>query len=453
MHKTILLTALVLSALSACVERPPKTVWDERHQDSLQPRKVQEGVPAWDAASIDYKRDGKTILEFSLPEPHAVAVADQDWGWGFFQFPSIGMDDKGDLSISWQMATDSRSPDGKRVHYPNYLVSTDKGKTWHETGQRIRSAGQYSVRLSNGDILSVHTIRSLYTNGLDLPEPVEILPGTAEGEIAYYRVKDLPDTLQGTYLDLWHHDSGETELIHASVEDPCALRYSQDNYFPLIWWGNIREDKDGSLYALPYPTFYETPDHKATQAMSASLYRSVDRGRSWTLQGAIPYKWDSEKDPRGAAKRHNGFSEHTFTILPDGSFYCVMRSDGPMYWTRSIDKGKTWTDPKCLTPYGVKPYIFTLDNGLLVLVSGRPGVQIRVSADGLGETWTDPVELIHYGEYTSWRQLTVDSCGNADIKVCGRDSFYIVYSDFKYPATDGKLRKAIKFRKVTIKKK
>ena len=451
MKRVLSIFTLLVITLPACCAKLPRIVWNERCQDTLEPGKIQEGVPAWDAVRVDYKRDGNTILEIDMPEAVAVAVADREWGWGYFQFPSLGLDEKGALSIAWSMAEDSNDPDKKRSNIPAYLISTDKGKTWHETTERIHSAGAYSLRFPNGDIISA-TDRSVRLKGLDLPTPVERLESGLEGSITYYRETELPDTLRGAYFTLWHRDTGNTEFIHAPLNDPGLVRYAHAGFFPVLWRGNIRRDKDGTIYAIPYPTFYETPEHKVTQAMSGTCYKSSDGGRSWSAQGVIPYTWNPVLQPRGATKRHYGFSEHSFDILPDGSFYCVIRSDGPMYWTRSSDKGKTWTEPKCFTPYGVRPTVFMLGNGALVLVSGRPGNQIRISVDN-GNTWTDPIELTHFGEYKEWKQITRDSCGNPSIQVCAKNSFYIAYSDFRYPSTDGNMRKAIKVRKITIKKK
>ena len=120
-----------------------------------------------------------------------------------------------------------------------------------------------------------------------------------------------------------------------------------------------------------------------------------------------------------------------------------------MYKTFSYDRGKTWTDPVPFTPNGVLPNLLQLDNGVLVLSSGRPGVQLRFSLDGTGERWTEPIDMVHFmnvdGSYT--RDV---SCGYTSMIENGRDSFFLVYSDFTTKNSEGEPRKSIWCRKVRI---
>jgi len=82
----------------------------------------------------------------------------------------------------------------------------------------------------------------------------------------------------------------------------------------------------------------------------------------------------------------------------------------------------------------------------LVLISGRTGVDLRVSPDGRGTSWTDPVRLV---PVTS-DQLGADSCGYTDLLATGRDSFLIAYSWFKAKDTEGRERKTILVRRVEV---
>jgi hypothetical protein len=106
-----------------------------------------------------------------------------------------------------------------------------------------------------------------------------------------------------------------------------------------------------------------------------------------------------------------------------------------------------------MAPNGVYPQLFRLANGILCLKSGRPGEQLRFSLDGYGRTWTDPLDLIDYQtDYDSGKGWTFNTCGYGEVAICGDDSFYITYSDFRHKTGTGDYRKAILFRKVTVKK-
>ena len=41
------------------------------------------------------------------------------------------------------------------------------------------------------------------------------------------------------------------------LNDPLALRYSLRGLLPIVWWGDIRVDSDGSLIAGIYPGYLD----------------------------------------------------------------------------------------------------------------------------------------------------------------------------------------------------
>ena len=102
-----------------------------------------------------------------------------------------------------------------------------------------------------------------------------------------------------------------------------------------------------------------------------------------------------EKD---IVRNYGDYVEPAFEILADGTFICVMRTGmvTPMLKSFSYDNGRTWTVPEPFTPNGVDPNLLLLQNGVLVLASGRPGVQLRFSFDGKGDSWSEPLDLIPF---------------------------------------------------------
>jgi hypothetical protein len=98
-----------------------------------------------------------------------------------------------------------------------------------------------------------------------------------------------------------------------------------------------------------------------------------------------------------------------------------------------------------IAPSGVLPRLLRLTNGVIVLSSGCPGVQLRFCADGGGTTWSKPLELLPYAN-----EKEQVSCGYTFLLATGPDSFLIIYSDFKYPTPAGQIRKAIKVCEVIV---
>lgn len=404
---------------------------------------IHEGILSQKSERIKYKRAGKTIAIIELSEPVMVAQAEQEEEWGFFQFPTVGRTDDGVIRVSWQMIEDSYSAYGKktdRKYTP--MISQDGGKTWipQKMTYRIKMKG-YHAELSNGERIEVSTSAA---KGIDaytyFPKPI-----AQRGKYTYYKEESLPEDLRGVYL--LHEDGLGSHCIHANIHDPGLLRYSIDGSMPIVWWGNIIELSDKSLVAGVYPTFYLSSEGKVLEG-SVSFYKSTDKGANWELLSIIPFIKDGIADVRG----NNSFDEPAFDILPDSSFICVMRTGAtsPLYKTFSYDNGKTWTTPKPFTPNGVRPVLLVLQNGVLVLSSGRPGVQIRFSLDG-GSNWTESIDMIPFmntdGSFT--RDV---SCGYTSIIDAGKDSFYLVYSDFTTKNDHGDLRKSIWFRKIKVRK-
>ena len=223
----------------------------------------------------------------------------------------------------------------------------------------------------------------------------------------------MPEDLQGIYFGLWNKRTDETTSIHATVNDPGLLRYASKNLMPVIWSGNIRELNDNTLIAGVYPTYYLDGTDSVSRSC-ISFYQSTDWGRNWNVRGKILYQLDLNADT-GGEKASRAFTEPTFVVLDEKTLFCVMRtgSDSPMYKVVSYDNGASWSIPKAFTPNGVRPTLIKLDNGVLALASGRPGVQLRISLDGQGENWTEPIEMVHYMDRTGHYASAADaSCGS-----------------------------------------
>ena len=220
---------------------------------------------------------------------------------------------------------------------------------------------------------------------------------------------------------------------------------------PVVWWGNIKELSDKSLIAGIYPGYYLNSRGEVLTS-ATSFYISKDKGRNWNILGKIPFQEDGEVESFTFSNTDKEMSEPTFEVLKDGTLLCVMRTWGvfPMY--KSFSKnGIEWSKPEYFTPNGVMPELSLLDNGVLVLASGRPGIQIRFSVDGDGRTWTLPIDMIPFMNGESDYDIYV-SCGYPSLLKKSFNSFYIVYSDFTTKDNEGNIRKSIILREVEIDK-
>lgn len=134
--------------------------------------------------------------------------------------------------------------------------------------------------------------------------------------------------------------------------------------------------------------------HYSSDSPSMVAYISRDSGETWRRIGILSI-------PEGLVSG-NIAEAHTIE-MPDGTLLCAARgqsldpdvwgSDLSVFFYRSTDGGKTWSDPVWSGFEGAPPHLTLTKEGLLVCSIGirnRPGVgvAIHVSSDG-GYTWTE----------------------------------------------------------------
>lgn len=381
---------------------------------------------------------------FVVSEP--VLVAEGPVGerrWGRYQFPSLDRLLDGRIALSFHVNEDSARAYGRRPSEPDRGISADDGRSWTLEQAAERPAG---LLLPDGDRIIAGrpdvTPPAVPVQELRLPEPVGTIIGTY-GRLPYtfYRHEDLPEALRG--VPVARRPAGGTawKIERAELIDPGFQRYTIQEVFPVVWWGDLNLATDGSILAVVYPRSLEG---------DVACHRSTDSGRSWRFQGRIAYQPDPQADAQARA-RTQGFTEPGSVLLADGSLLVMLRTTdglgvGPLYSSRSADLGKTWSTPVVVNASGVMPRLLRLGNGVLVLSYGRPGAEVRFSFDGRGETWTDPVRLVPL----SSADVQADSCGYTSLLPISADSFLIAYSWFKRPGGDGVPRKALLVRRVTV---
>ncbi len=410
------------------------------------------GIAAYTDARFDYKDDASKF-KIHFKEPVVVGVASKPEKWGYFQFPNISRRIDGVIQAKWNMARDAIEAYGEDTH--GVAISSDNGRSFR-LADSAETTG--TIVLPNGDRLEVYTPRALKESELKLPKPIgQGLENYRKSNFTFYKLHDLPENLNGIYFKRLKKGKKEWKLERATLIDDHAARYSLAGLIPILFWGDMRVAKDGSLIAGIYPGFFIDEKGNVDPRMGAFFYRSVDNGHTWKLQGRIPYYGDVRGDS-SAAKRM-GYTEPAFEILQDGTFLCVLRTTdgagvGPMYASYSRDMGKTWTQPQIITPNGVLPRLLQLKNGVTVMSSGRPGVQVRFSTDNNGIKWSKPFEMLPYAAGNLKRELNGGSaqvsCGYTGLLPLDKNRFLIIYSDFNFKNANGEIRKAIKVREVQV---
>lgn len=415
----------------------------------------KQGINAAGECKFDYKQNGISVIKLHFKPAVVVGIASKPEKWGFFQFPTIAFKPNGDIQTKWNMTRDAIEAYGENTY--GAAISKDRGKTWvHQDSTHVTGA----IALPNGDQLEIVNPKPIKVTDLKLPKPVGFgEENYRKSNFTFYRLNELPASRQGVFFKRLKKGETEWKLEQATLSDPDAARYALSGLFPVVWWGDMHVAKDNSLIAGVYPGFLIDTNGKANPKSGAFFYRSTDNGKSWLIQGRIMHTDDLLGDPFQAKRM--GFTEPGFEILNDGTFVCVLRTTdgagiGPMFAAYSKDMGKTWTKPAVITPTGVLPRLLALENGVTVLSSGRPGVQLRFSTDHKGLKWSDPFEMLPYNPSLSAQELSGGSANISDgytgLLPLSKNSFLIVYSDFSYKTVSNEIRKAIKVREIVIDK-
>ncbi|MFC1451731.1 sugar-binding protein [Verrucomicrobiota bacterium] len=403
----------------------------------------------------------ETILEAG--EPMLVAAGPPEVkAWGWYQFPSISRTAWGEIVVSHNLCEDSiRSYGvGKTASY----ISPDGGVTWIPKEEYKRPPDAKRVpkpdydlreggcRFPNGDVIWRRSVAAVPVDQVELPEPATWCPGSydrTDAPQAMYRLAELPDEWQG--FAIWRQSPGKEAVADfARIVDPYDLRAPSLSLFHITVCGEFRMLPDGSVLLGAYPGIYLEDDPERSSGQSIVLWRSTDNGHTWQYWSRILIEPDLRADPFGDMR--DAATEPFLEILHDGRLYCVIRTTtglgvGPLYASASTNMGKTWSTPVVIAPSGVEPQLLKLQNKMLVLSTGRPGVQVRVSPDGLGETWSPPLNIVR----PTLLDEGGDTCSYTKLLPTGPDRFMMVYSHFRHVGEDFAERKAILVREICVK--
>lgn len=412
----------------------------------------------------------------------------EDTIWGVMQFPEIINCKDGSLAIRIHAGDDVWTDFGKDKEV--WCVSTDNGLTWNPAENKIKNDAGYL--LPNGDRLFFPLPNGISCKTSELKEEritTQILPGDkpekeADGSWPYpaFMFRDiwgcknyifdfdtLPDQYGKKEWTGYRIPKGSDKAVeeHVPFTHPHYSSYGVDRWGefsmmpPCPYGRGFRFDSEGNIWVTSYTNAHLNPYNGGVDIYSASvLYKSTDNGHSFELAGYIPYVADVTKHP--TAHLGQGFDETALEFTKDGSMIVLLRNTGvfrggpewnPMYFARSTDGGKTFSEPVEFDKCGVFPNLLKLDCGVILAAYGRPGIYVRACEDPSGIVWENPVEIMTEKDRSGLMNQPPErpdfhqwagSCCNVDLKPIGPNKAILAYSDFFYPDQSGKTDKKLK---------
>lgn len=405
-------------------------------------------------AKLDEIVGGATMLRqsasvtLSLSEPRTVAIAPPEiQDWGPYQFCGLSRMPDSRILLTYHLEADSSHAYGMP---PGCAISSDDGKTWTTEPNNAlvalltASCGTLPLRLPNGDWFLAKQLRSLPASELALPKTPFGATRNYRRKLPAYWIEDLAKGYQAGW-SYYRLPAGETHWIEeqAAVHMPGEVRLVAEGMLVFPWFGEVFVAPDGALWAVQY-------NNRITAGVLQEQYvmavlRSTDNGRNFALWSEIDYQPDRAADPH--ADLRDGFSEPTVCFMPDGSAFCLLRTTdgegvGPLYWARSTDNGKTWSQPRVFDDRGVWPQMLTLKSGVTLAVYGRPGLFVRASADPAGAVWDARIAVIEAAD------TQPETCAYAALLALDDDTALLAYADFNVRDGSDRRCKGIRVREI-----
>lgn len=382
----------------------------------------------------------------ALHDPVVVSQAPPELrNWGPWQFPSIQRLPDGRLVVAFHVEADSATAYG----LPRQVaVSEDEGETWQPAeGDEAAVLTSPWIQLPDGELLRQVHLRSIdpETVGDQLPAVVCETEGGYNNPLTVFDARQFPVDLTGYRFARRRAGSDEWVKERATVNVPGAIRAIYMGVLTFPWMQRIVPAPDGSLWGVNHGK--RLVDGGVQEKHGALFVRSVDAGHTWDLLGEIPYQPDESADPHAAER--DGFTEPNVAFLPDGSVLCLLRTTdangvGPMYVSRSTDGGLTWSRPEIFDDLGVWPALAVLGCGVTLAAYGRPGLFVRTAADPAARRWEERVPVIERLEQQR------DTCSYSDLLPMSDTEALIAYSDFSWPDGQGRPRKTILVRQMSV---
>ena len=252
-------------------------------------------------------------------------------------------------------------------------------------------------------------------NGCQLPDG-EILHLGCDGELGETDEQGVYTTGLARSTDNGYTYQAETATL---VDVPELAQgeggFGKHRLAGVVDHGVVRLE-DGSLLAALYGKF--TTDVKYRTFVA----RSVDRGKTWHYLSTVAFDLTA-----GREHRMESFCEPDLLLLPGGEILCFMRTGGtynstfsPLYLSRSIDGGKSWSHADPIADRGVWPNARLMANGVIAVTCGRTGDWLAFSLDQ-GHTW-----IGHFCFYRG--PQAYDACNYDSVEEVAPDTLLVAYA-------------------------
>ena len=407
--------------------------------------------------------------------------------WGVYSIPRMWRIPSGRLVVRFNGEQDCSDPAMMNMAPHLYFVSDDDGETWVLDQE---GSTKYDISVLQGitvPYLPLSDGRWIALRGVKDRKPIENIPCGKEFifpnlgcYLKAYPEADIPEECKGIDLLTYAEPGALPDISPVSLHFPewevlvDSKAYDGGeykdipNYVKPVHWKNpyisaLTELPDGSIGAL---VCGQNPAVSDRYCGSIYFVVSHDSGKTWHMRATaaagideVPYGYSGDGH------------EVSLALTKSGALVCAMRMDVSVspkiatpicdaYVTVSTDMGYTWCAPFAVADSSVTPQLITLDDDIVVLFYGRPGVHFRYSEDG-GKTWSKACSLIgktleeeraagrsdfdsKYGDSVSYSNIFIERIS--------KDTVLVLYNDLKYDEGDGIHHKAAFVQKITVKK-
>ncbi len=399
---------------------------------------------------------GDFSLEFEAPTV-VYYGKETDTEWGQHTFPGLTRMSDGTIRISWHYGEDRVG--GSATWFQK--ATPNGGKSWVPAAGNTQK--EMSLLMADGDcfagFVSAGTTTKFSTS--------KYTPAVTWGSYKRFFAADFAGDEQAENYNIislkssiYDAETRTVSTVDSTLNWPWApvtvhpgnITYTVSGVFGLSG-ANIIATDDGSLYTVLYCGGFDS-DAKTREEAIANIddpsksnvyvFESTDSGRTWNYISQIlstAERRAKSVEFAGTTNADEGYSEPRMIEMPDGSFFMLLRTGSArtMFWSRSTDRGRTWSEPEVFDHCGVLPALLQLDCGVTIASYGRPCLYLRGTTDPTGLTWADHVEIPLCSsdlpiDGTKYMQK---SCFYTGMAALDENSFLLSFTDFQYPNKDG----------------